>query len=271
MRSVNGVESLFASGNTRAAYRKLGETLIRPDSPWRRYAAQEAAYVLIRLNRLDEATAILAKIPADERNVNVELLDHLAAAYSGKIAGLKKNYPAFLEKLPPMENLRVIDLFWNASQVALREKDFAFADQLLNDVKLFTKDKKLQQSLAHQQIEIQLQYDPAKTVKTVLDYVKRFPDDPQRYKLLYNTAGKLYAAGYGNRAVEVLEFLIGKDAPFIGTPIKDLKLKDNLLVTDITRGGVSFIPGGNDTIEAGDSILVVTTRTGLYRIRDIFE
>ncbi|MBR3587733.1 MAG: hypothetical protein IKO00_17050 [Oscillospiraceae bacterium] len=42
-------------------------------------------------------------------------------------------------------------------------------------------------------------------------------------------------------------------------------------MTDITRGGVSFIPGGNDTIEAGDSILVVTTRTGLYRIRDIFE
>lgn len=71
--------------------------------------------------------------------------------------------------------------------------------------------------------------------------------------------------------VEVLEFLIGKDAPFIGTPIKDLKLKNDLLVTDITRGGRSFIPGGNDTIEAGDSILVVTTMSGLYRIRDIFE
>ena len=207
MRSVEGVESLFASGNSKEAYRKLGETLIRPDSPWRKYAALEAAYVLIRLQRLDEATAILAKVPANERNVNVELLDHLAAAYSGKIAGLKKNYPAFLEKLPPMENLRVIDLFWNASQVALREKDFAFADQLLNDVKLFTKDKTLQQSLAHQQIEIQLQYDPAKTVKTLLDYVKRFPDDPQKYKILYNTAGKLYTAGFCDRAVEVLEFL----------------------------------------------------------------
>ena len=71
--------------------------------------------------------------------------------------------------------------------------------------------------------------------------------------------------------VEVLEFLIGKDAPFIGKPIKDLKLKKNLLLTDITRDGKSFIPGGNDTIEAGDSILVVTTMTGLYRIRDIFE
>ena len=69
----------------------------------------------------------------------------------------------------------------------------------------------------------------------------------------------------------MLEFLIGKDAPFIGKPIKDLRLKDNLLVTDITRAGRSFIPGGNDTIEAGDSILVVTTVSGLYRIRDIFE
>ena len=71
--------------------------------------------------------------------------------------------------------------------------------------------------------------------------------------------------------VEVLEFLIGKDAPFIGQQIKNLRLKKNLLVTNITRDGRSFIPGGNDTIEAGDSILVVTTMAGLYRLRDIFE
>lgn len=71
--------------------------------------------------------------------------------------------------------------------------------------------------------------------------------------------------------VEVLEFQIGKDAPFIGVPIKNLKLKKDLLLTDITRAGQSFIPGGNDTIEAGDSILVVTTRTGIYRIADIFQ
>ena len=53
--------------------------------------------------------------------------------------------------------------------------------------------------------------------------------------------------------------------------IDDSKLKKNLLITDLTRAGQSFIPGGNDTIEAGDSILVVTTQTGLYRIRDIFQ
>lgn len=71
--------------------------------------------------------------------------------------------------------------------------------------------------------------------------------------------------------VEILEFLISKDAPFIGRPIKDLKLKKDLLLANITRQGKSFTPGGNDTIEAGDTILVATTKTGIFRIADIFS
>ncbi len=70
--------------------------------------------------------------------------------------------------------------------------------------------------------------------------------------------------------VEVLEFLIGKDAGFVGKPIKELKLKKDLLLANVTRQGKSFIPGGNDTIEAGDTVLVVTTKSGMYRIADIF-
>jgi len=70
--------------------------------------------------------------------------------------------------------------------------------------------------------------------------------------------------------VEVLEFLIKQDAKFLGKPIKNLKFKKNLLLTNITRQGVSFIPNGDDTIEAGDTVLVITTTLGFYRIEDIF-
>ncbi|MCQ2512763.1 MAG: Trk system potassium transporter TrkA [Lachnospiraceae bacterium] len=71
--------------------------------------------------------------------------------------------------------------------------------------------------------------------------------------------------------VEILEFLISQDASFIGKPIKDLKLKKDLLLANITRQGKSFTPGGNDTIEAGDTILVATTKNGIFRIADIFN
>lgn len=70
--------------------------------------------------------------------------------------------------------------------------------------------------------------------------------------------------------VEVLEFLISDSVPNLGVPIQQLKLKSNLLLANITRKKVSFIPGGNDTVEAGDTLLVVTTRHDISRFTDIF-
>ena len=70
--------------------------------------------------------------------------------------------------------------------------------------------------------------------------------------------------------VEVLEFLVSEGTPNLGEPILNLRLKPNLLLANITRKGTSFIPGGNDTVEAGDTLLVVTTRHDISRLTDIF-
>ena len=42
------------------------------------------------------------------------------------------------------------------------------------------------------------------------------------------------------------------------------------MIASITRGNNSFIPGGNDTIELGDTVLVITTDKGIGRFREIF-
>ncbi|MDR0929543.1 MAG: Trk system potassium transporter TrkA [Oscillospiraceae bacterium] len=71
--------------------------------------------------------------------------------------------------------------------------------------------------------------------------------------------------------VEGLEFRIRGTADYLNRPLKDLPLKDGLLIGCIVRRGATIIPGGNDTIEAGDSVVVITTNRLLNDFNDIFK
>ncbi len=69
--------------------------------------------------------------------------------------------------------------------------------------------------------------------------------------------------------VEALEFAIQPNAPVVGIPLMDLKLKQNILIAGIVRRGKLIIPGGQDVIKPGDSVIVVTINTGYTDINDI--
>ncbi len=72
--------------------------------------------------------------------------------------------------------------------------------------------------------------------------------------------------------VEAMEFVVHPSAVhLIGTPIQDLKLKKNLLVCCINRKGKVILPGGQDTIEAGDIVVIVTTQRGIRDLDDILR
>lgn len=74
-----------------------------------------------------------------------------------------------------------------------------------------------------------------------------------------------------NRA-EALEFNVKEGSEdIIGIPLAQLKTKDNLLIGCITRNGVIRIPRGQDSIQAGDTVIVVTSIKGLNDIRDILK
>ena len=75
---------------------------------------------------------------------------------------------------------------------------------------------------------------------------------------------------FDNR-VEAIEFRIGADAPVIGVPIMNLKLKDSLLIACINRGGKIIFPRGQDTIEPDDTVIIVTTHSGFGDISDILR
>lgn len=75
---------------------------------------------------------------------------------------------------------------------------------------------------------------------------------------------------FDNRA-EAIEFRVDEPSQVTGIPLKDLQLKKDLLVSFIYRNGSVRIPSGQDTIEVGDTVMVVTTHTGFDDIQDILK
>lgn len=71
--------------------------------------------------------------------------------------------------------------------------------------------------------------------------------------------------------VEALEFVIHGNCDITDICLENLRLRKNLLVACINRRGKMIIPGGQDSFQKGDSVIVVTTDSGLQNIEDILE
>ncbi|MCI8511330.1 MAG: Trk system potassium transporter TrkA [Lachnospiraceae bacterium] len=70
---------------------------------------------------------------------------------------------------------------------------------------------------------------------------------------------------------EALEFAIREPSAVTGVPLMDLNLKDNLLICCINRKGIILTPRGQNKIQVGDTVIIVTTNEGLRDIRDILK
>ena len=70
---------------------------------------------------------------------------------------------------------------------------------------------------------------------------------------------------------EAVEFLVDDHTRFCDTPLKDIKLRDGVLLVSITHGSKTEIPGGFSRFHKGDIIVVVTSERGSIRqLNDIF-
>lgn len=70
---------------------------------------------------------------------------------------------------------------------------------------------------------------------------------------------------------EALEFYIKEDSAVTGIPLEKLPIRKNILICSINRGGKIIIPGGQDELRTGDSVVVVLTNARLHDIKDILE
>ncbi len=73
-----------------------------------------------------------------------------------------------------------------------------------------------------------------------------------------------------NNKAEAVEFKVCKESGVTNKPLKDLKLRKNILIAAIVKksGGRGGVPDGNSMIEVGDTVVVVTTNN-LKSLTDI--
>lgn len=69
--------------------------------------------------------------------------------------------------------------------------------------------------------------------------------------------------------VEALEFIIKAENTYTGVPLKDLNLKANNIIACIARDRKIIIPNGDDCIQAGDSVVVITMTKQIRDLEDI--
>lgn len=100
------------------------------------------------------------------------------------------------------------------------------------------------------------------TADAILSYVRARHNSAQN-----ENVETLYQ--FVNGRVEAAEFLIKGDSKYLNIPLKDLELKKNNLIACIVRDGKIIIPGGNDHMQIGDSVIVVTMEHKLNALKDI--
>lgn len=71
--------------------------------------------------------------------------------------------------------------------------------------------------------------------------------------------------------VEAIEFSVGEYSRVVGTPLKDLHIKENVLIPYIIRNGKLIMPGGLDVIQPNDTVIIITTQQYLDDIDKIIN
>lgn len=102
------------------------------------------------------------------------------------------------------------------------------------------------------------------TAELILQYVRAMQNATgSQIKTLHRVAGE---------TVEAVEFGVTHEAPYIGVPLKDLRLKSGILLAGIVRqNGQIIIPSGEDVLRLHDDVIVITTDTSLRDIQDILQ
>ncbi len=99
------------------------------------------------------------------------------------------------------------------------------------------------------------------TCSTILRYVRaREHSEGTQIERLYRLAdGK----------AEAMEFIARAGDSYIGTALKDLHIRPGNLVSLILHPGKVIIPFGNDKIEAGDHVVIVSKESGIGDLNEV--
>ncbi len=101
------------------------------------------------------------------------------------------------------------------------------------------------------------------TCNMILRYVRA------RVNARGTTVEKLYRLVDGK--AEALEFIAKKGDPYIGVPLKNLSVRKGTLVAIILHKGKVIVPFGDDVIEAGDNVVIISTTSGISDLNEVIK
>lgn len=74
-----------------------------------------------------------------------------------------------------------------------------------------------------------------------------------------------------NGRIETLQFEVRDKNKMAGQQLSNIKLKDNVLIAAIIRKGRAIYPTGEDILEVGDKIVVITLLKNITKIHDLMK
>lgn len=101
------------------------------------------------------------------------------------------------------------------------------------------------------------------TADTIIKYARSMNES------LNSNVENLYKLEEGR--AEALEFYIKEPSSVTNIPLEKLPIRKNIIICCIHRGGQFIIPGGQDALQVGDSVIMVLTHSRLNDIKDILE
>lgn len=92
-------------------------------------------------------------------------------------------------------------------------------------------------------------------------------------RAIYNQTGaalSVHSIAHGQ--AEAMEFLVDESTLHCNEPLKQLKIRKNVLIGGICRGISTEIPDGDSSFKPGDTIIVISSGEDvIYSLNDIFE
>ena len=166
------------------------------------------------------------------------------------------------QKLLVEEGLPYVDAFVTATGLDEENILLSLLAQTQSDAKTITKVTRINYDRVISSLELDSIVNPKEiTANSILRYVRA----------MQNSIGANMESLYRiiDGKAEALEFKITEPSEITEAPLWQLRLRKNILIGCISRNGKVIIPRGQDQIQVGDSIIVVSGILGLNDVRDI--
>ncbi|MDO5099962.1 MAG: Trk system potassium transporter TrkA [Eubacteriales bacterium] len=194
--------------------------------------------------------------------INKERCEELSEALSGAtiIHGDATDQNVLIE-----EGLSDMDAVINLTNIDEENVMLALFEKKFSHANLFTKVNRTTFESVVKDLDIgNIVFSKYITVNMILRYVRAMENSIGHSNI--ETLHRIM-----DNRVEALEFFVDEQTAAVGKPLMELKTKKHALVACIYRAGRVIIPGGQDEIRLGDSVIVVSSQAGLGCLEDILE